>query len=123
MAKQAKQDAMMTTLSTESMEQRFRRLQKEAKDYAKEIGLADFDKTEYDPLIELAKIAINPGNKLETRLSAHSEIASYRYPKLRSMEVALPPGSEGRITIEITHFGGKKVEKVVEADYTRLPPQ
>lgn len=133
MARPTKNDSMVTTLSTETMEQRFTRLQKEVRHYAKTIGNTDFDKVEYDPLLEMAKLAVNPGTPTDIRVRCHSEVAAYRYPKLKSMEIALPAGSEGKITIEITHFGAenrtggrsneKKVVRDVEPDYTKLPPQ
>lgn len=121
MGRPSKHDSMLTTLATETMEDRFRRLQKEVRRYAREMGIKDFDNEEYDPILAMARLAVNPGTPLNLRLQAHSEIASYRYPKLKSMEIALPPGSDAKITIEITHYG--KREKEVEVDYTRLPKQ
>jgi hypothetical protein len=111
----------MTALATETMEERFKRLQREIREYAQGIGVKEYDKKEYDPLVALAMLAVNPGTPLNLRVQAHAEIAGYRYPKLKSMEIALPPGSDAKITIEIKHFG--KQEKVIDADYTKLPTQ
>lgn len=121
MARPSKTDSMLTTLSTESMENRFRRLQDELRKYAEGIGLSASTVDEYDPLIELGKLAVNPGTPLPLRLQCHSEIAQYRYPKLKSMEIALPAGSDAKITIEITHYA--KRGEVIDADYTKLPKQ
>lgn len=46
---------------------------------------------DYDPILELCKIATDYKNNVDTRLNANKEVAKYVYPQLRAVEVS--PGA------------------------------
>lgn len=96
---------------SETVQEVFARIQGELKDYVTEMGVRNFDN--YNPLTAMAKMAVNPATPPELRLKAHSELAGYLYPKLKSMDIGLPPGTEAKLTIEITSYrsqGPKEID-------------
>jgi len=41
---------------------------------------------DYDPLVALAELALDPSVDLSMRLDCHKTLANYLYPKMRSVE-------------------------------------
>jgi hypothetical protein len=101
MARPARVDGVLTTVKQDSVHEVFARLQHELRAYVEDLGLVF---QEYNPLVAMAQMAVNPATPPELRLRCHSEVASYLYPKLKSMEIGVPPGTEAKITIEITSY-------------------
>jgi hypothetical protein len=102
MARTARNDLVTTSAKAETVSEVFQRIQKELEAYVHELGIRDF--SSYNPLTAMAKMAVNPATPPELRLKAHAEIAGYLYPKLKSMDIGLPPGTEAKLTIEITSY-------------------
>jgi hypothetical protein len=86
----------------ETVQDVFSRIQSELRDYVTNLGIRDFSC--YNPLTAMAKMAVNPATPPDLRLRCHAEIAGYLYPKLKSMDIGLPPGTEAKLTIEITSY-------------------
>lgn len=66
----------------------------------------DEDRKEYHPIVEMALIAANPRNDVDLRHSAHKEVASYLYPKVKTVELE-SAGGDG-LTIQIVNFGSEQ---------------
>src|SRR6266852_4546736 len=47
------------------------------------------DSMGYDPLLELAKIAMNDKASIENKIRCHSEIAPYVYPKRKPFDISI----------------------------------
>jgi hypothetical protein len=95
-------DGTLLPAKQETVQDLFARLQAELRAYMDDLGLPMTK--EYNPLVALAQMAVNPATPPELRLRCHSEVASYLYPKLKSMEIGIPPGTEAKLTIEITSY-------------------
>ena len=50
---------------------------------------------EYHAVIEMARIANDPENDLQTRFNAHKEVAKYVTPQLKAVDLTV----EGRMTL------------------------
>lgn len=94
----------------ETVQEVFQRIQGELQNYVNDLGVRDF--SSYNPLTAMAKMAVNPATPPDLRLRCHAEIASYLYPKLKSMDIGLPPGTEAKLTIEITRYTDNRVVDV-----------
>lgn len=46
---------------------------------------------DYDPVAQMAIMAVDPRNKIDLRRSCHSDVAQYVRPKLKSVEVTADP--------------------------------
>ena len=90
----------------------FSRIQGELRTYLQDLGVRDI--SSYNPLTAMAKMAVNPATPPDLRLRCHAEIAGYLYPKLKSMDIGLPPGTEAKLTIEITSYSGKIIDVTPE---------
>jgi hypothetical protein len=106
MARTARNDLVTISAKQETVSEVFSRIQKELASYVQDLGIRDY--TAYNPLTAMAKMAVNPATPPELRLKAHAEIAGYLYPKLKSMDIGLPPGTEAKLTIEITSYSSHK---------------
>ena len=51
------------------------------------IALLELKYPGYNPVVEMAGIALDMDNDVSTRLSAHKEVAQYITPKLKAIEV------------------------------------
>lgn len=54
---------------------------------------------EYDPVIAMSLIAVDHSNPVDLRLRAHSEVAQYTRPKLKSIEMTVDPASEEEVAV------------------------
>ena len=60
----------------------------------------------YDPIMEMAKIALNEQHTPELRMSANKEIAKYVYPALRAVEHSGGMEDSLEVTVRIVPHGG-----------------
>jgi len=54
---------------------------------------------EYDPVVAMSMLAVDHSNPVELRLRAHSEVAQYVRPKLKSIEMTVDPASEEEVAV------------------------
>jgi hypothetical protein len=73
-----------------------------------EAGKNVFD--EYDPVVEMAKFAVDPLIDNSLRYKAHSEIASYMYPKVKSFEAPKLIDNNLKVTINIAGYAQSEKE-------------
>jgi hypothetical protein len=103
-------DLPTSVAKQESVQEVFSRIQSELRTYVNDLGIRDF--SSYNPLTAMAKMAVNPATPPDLRLRCHAEIAGYLYPKLKSMDIGLPPGTEAKLTIEITSYSSNSIVDV-----------
>lgn len=63
---------------------------------------------QYDPLVEIAKIGINPLVTDELKLRCHDTIAGYIYPKVKSLEVSSKQDNSINININVKSYSKEK---------------
>lgn len=61
-----------------------------------------FNQHRYDPMHELAKLAMSSSTPLELRVAIHRECAQYIAPKLKSMDLVV--GGELNLTVNVVKF-------------------
>jgi len=66
----------------------------------------------YDPLLALVEIAQNPETDLSMRVDCHKTLASYIYPKMRTVEPV--------VADEVSQVVIKIVEPATSSDSTKL---
>lgn len=62
----------------------------------------------YNPVVEMAKLANSPLIKDDLKFKANSEIASYMYPKVKSYEIKEKTDKTVNINIKIAGYANKK---------------
>jgi hypothetical protein len=60
-----------------------------------------------DPIVGLAKIALNPATEAGLKVRCFSELAQYVYPKRKAVEVRPPEDSELNVVVETIGFGDR----------------
>lgn len=85
-------------------------LRKQLKVWAKQAGITLDD--DYDPRLELAKLAHNPALPMQLRVQCHSEVAGFFYPKVKALELSLPEGTE--MTIRIVKYGKNTDNDIID---------
>jgi hypothetical protein len=101
----------------ESGEEALQRIRKELKRWSLDTNIKVEE--EYDPRLELAKLAHNPGLPMQLRVQCHAEVAGFFYPKVKALELALPEGTE--MQIRIMRFG-KATTETAAIDVTPRKP-
>jgi hypothetical protein len=94
----------------ESTEEAVHRIRKELKRWAQSSNIALDD--EYDPRLELAKLANNPALPMQLRVQCHAEVAGFFYPKVKALELSLPEGTE--MQVRIVKFGKQKESPAID---------
>lgn len=71
---------------------------------------------DYNPIVEMAKIANDPTVDDTLKARMNMEIASYMYPKVRSYEIKSKEDKTVNVNIKIAGYAQKRDEKVINPD-------
>jgi hypothetical protein len=72
----------------------------------------------YNPLLELAKVAMSPEEDAVLRVRCSSEIAQYMFPKVRSLEIKST--EDKNINVNITIAGYARSQPAIEIEAEEL---
>lgn len=74
-----------------------------------------FSQHPYDPLVEIAKLAINTQDD-NLKFKCHSKLAEYKYPQVRSIEINAKEDKDINITIEIAGYARQDAPIEIEPE-------
>lgn len=69
-----------------------------------------FNHHKYDPIHELARLAMSSNTPLEMRVMIHKECAQYIAPKLKSMDLVV--GGELNLTVNVVKFSTAQGQQI-----------